>query len=249
MHSCKPLEGVLTEQLLLPAFWFAVGQIIMIDILLGGDNAVVIAMACRGLPAHQRTRGIVWGTLGAILMRVVLIVFALHMLAIPYLKVVGAVLLVWIGVRLLLPQDGGMHARAMHARIGSNEQLGRAIRIVITADLVMSIDNVLAIAAAAESASIPHKMPIVVFGLLVSIPIIVVGSRLALRLMDRFPIVVTAGGLLLGWIGGVMLATDAGIAWMVPQNSIARYACGAVGAVLVVTLARVATARASRAAH
>jgi YjbE family integral membrane protein len=234
----------LTEQLLLPAFWFAVGQIIMIDILLGGDNAVVIAMACRGLPDHQRTQGIVWGTLGAILTRVVLIFFALHILAIPYLKIVGAVLLVWIGVKLMLPQDKGRHAR-----IGSNAQLGRAIRTVIIADLVMSIDNVLAIAAAAESAAIQHKMPIVVFGLLVSIPIIVVGSRLALRLMDRYPIVVTAGGLLLGWIGGVMLATDTGIAGIVPQNAIARYACGAVGAVLVVALGRVAGARASRAAH
>jgi YjbE family integral membrane protein len=235
----------LTEQLLLPAFWLAVGQIIMIDILLGGDNAVVIAMACRGLPDYQRIQGIVWGTLGAILMRVVLIFFALHILAIPYLKIVGAVLLIWIGVRLVLPQDKG----SGHAHVGSTEQLGTAIRTVITADLVMSIDNVLAIAAAAESAAIQHKMPIVVFGLLVSIPIIVVGSRLALRLMDRYPIVVTAGGLLLGWISGVMLATDAGIAWMVPQNAIARYICGAVGAVSVVMLGRLAAARASRAAH
>ncbi|CAN7767166.1 hypothetical protein LJR290_007350 [Variovorax sp. LjRoot290] len=145
----------------------------------------------------------------------------------------------------MLPQDKG----SRHAHIGSTEQLGRVIRTVITADLVMSIDNVLAIAAAAESTAIRHKMPIVVFGLLVSIPIIVVGSRLALRLMDRYPIVGTAGGLLLGWISGVMLATDVGIAWMVPQNAIARYVCGAVGAVLVVMLGRLSAARASRTAH
>uniref|UniRef100_UPI003FA7B0D9 TerC family protein n=1 Tax=Salmonella enterica TaxID=28901 RepID=UPI003FA7B0D9 len=171
----------------------AVGQIILIDIVLGGDNAVVIALACRQLPAAQRTKGILWGTAGAIALRVILIFFALTLLAIPYLKLVGAALLVWIGVKLLAPdgEDG-------HANIQGSDKLWAAIKTVIVADLVMSIDNVIAIAGAAESAGGDHKMPLVIFGLLVSIPIIVWGSQLVLRLMDRFPVIITAGGMLLG---------------------------------------------------
>ncbi|MDO9071879.1 MAG: TerC family protein, partial [Rubrivivax sp.] len=188
-----------------PAFWIAVGQIIMIDILLGGDNAVVIALACRKLPPKQRTQGILWGTAGAIGLRVVLIFFALTLLAIPYLKVVGAVLLVWIGVKLLAPDDEGEHAN-----IQSSDKLWAAVKTVIVADLVMSVDNVIAIAGAAQGAG-EHQMVLVVFGLLVSIPIIVWGSTLVIKLMDRFPVIITAGGMLLGWIAGTMAVTDPAI--------------------------------------
>ena len=176
-----------------PDFWIAVGQIIMIDILLGGDNAVVIALACRKLPPKQRTQGILWGTAGAIGLRVLLIFFALTLLKVPFLKLVGAVLLLWIGVKLLMPEDG-----EGHGDIQASDKLFAAVKTVIVADLVMSVDNVIAIAGAAESAGGDHTMPLVIFGLLVSIPIIVWGSQLVIKLMDRYPWVITAGGMLLG---------------------------------------------------
>ena len=158
------------EQFLTPAFWFAVGQIIMIDILLGGDNAVVIALACRKLPPAQRSKGIIWGTAGAIGLRVILIFFALTLLQIPYLKLIGAALLLWIGIKLLVPENDD------HSAIEGSDRLWAAVKTVIVADLVMSVDNVIAIAGAAEGAGGDHKMPLVIFGLLVSIPIIVAGT-------------------------------------------------------------------------
>src|SRR5687768_8806009 len=154
------------EQFMAPEFWVAVGQIIMIDILLGGDNAVVIALACRRLPAAQRVKGILWGTAGAIVLRVILIFFALTLLAIPFLKLVGAALLVWIGVKLLLPDH-----EDEHANIQASDRLWGAVKTVIVADLVMSIDNVIAIAGAAQGAGEQHQMALVIFGLIVSIPI------------------------------------------------------------------------------
>ena len=221
------------EQFMTPDFWVAVGQIILIDIVLGGDNAVVIALACRQLPAAQRTKGILWGTAGAILLRVILIFFALTLLAIPYLKLVGAVLLVWIGVKLLAPdhEDG-------HGNIQGSDKLWSAIKTVIVADLVMSIDNVIAIAGAAESAGGDHKMPLVIFGLLVSIPIIVWGSQLVLKLMDRFPIIITVGGMLLGWIAGTMAVTDPGVTHLIAQTDTVKYAAGISGALLVLAIGK-----------
>ena len=191
------------EMLNTPEFWIAVGQIIMIDILLGGDNAVVIALACRKLPPKQRTQGILWGTAGAIVLRIVLIFFALQLLAIPFLKAVGAVLLVWIGVKLLLPE----HEEG-HGSIEGSDKLWAAVRTVIVADFVMSVDNVIAIAGAAEASGGDHGMTLVIFGVLVSIPIIVWGSQMVIKLMDRFPVIITVGGMLLGWIAGTMLVTD-----------------------------------------
>ncbi|MFM7706081.1 MAG: TerC family protein [Rubrivivax sp.] len=236
-----------------PDFWIAVGQIIMIDILLGGDNAVVIALACRKLPAAQRTQGIIWGTAGAIGLRVVLIFFALTLLAIPFLKIVGAVLLVWIGVKLLAPEEEGEH------EVQASDKLWAAIKTVIVADLVMSVDNVIAIAGAAESAGGDSKMPLVVFGLLVSIPIIVWGSQLVIKLMDRFPMVITVGGMLLGWIAGTMAVTDPAVVSYLPGeqdskgasqvHAALRYGAGVAGAALVYLLGRlVLSRRAARAA-
>ncbi|QAZ39637.1 hypothetical protein C1M51_09545 [Methylibium sp. Pch-M] len=221
------------EQFMTPDFWVAVGQIILIDIVLGGDNAVVIALACRQLPAAQRTKGILWGTAGAILLRVILIFFALTLLAIPYLKLVGAVLLVWIGVKLLAPdhEDG-------HGNIQGSDKLWSAIKTVIVADLVMSIDNVIAIAGAAESAGGDHKMPLVIFGLLVSIPIIVWGSQLVLKLMDRFPIIITVGGMLLGWIAGTMAVSDPAVTHLVAQTDTLKYTAGIAGALLVLAIGK-----------
>ncbi|PKO60693.1 MAG: hypothetical protein CVU24_11930 [Betaproteobacteria bacterium HGW-Betaproteobacteria-18] len=215
------------EEFFTAHFWFAVGQIILIDILLGGDNAVVIALACRQLPAKQRLKGIVWGTLGAIVLRVVLIAFALTLLQVPYLRLVGAGLLLWIGIKLLLPQDDE------HGAIQSSEKLWAAIKTVILADLVMSIDNVIAIAGAATSAGEQHQMPLVILGLMVSIPIIIGGSQLILKLMDRFPKIILMGGMLLGWIAGTMVQSDPAVIDLVPQTRLWHYSLGLAGAVCV----------------
>jgi YjbE family integral membrane protein len=243
------------DMFMTPEFWIAVGQIIMIDILLGGDNAVVIALACRKLPPAQRRLGILWGTAGAIALRVVLIFFALTLLKIPFLKIVGAILLIWIGIKLLMPEDEGGHGD-----IQASDKLWAAVKTVIVADLVMSVDNVIAIAGAAESAGGDHTMPLVIFGLLVSIPIIVWGSQLVIKLMDRFPMVIVAGGMLLGWIAGTMAVTDPAVLDWMPLDSpaeagkapdvsaVVRYGAGILGALLVLGIGKVLARRSATAA-
>jgi YjbE family integral membrane protein len=224
--------------------WGAVFQIILIDILLGGDNAVVIALACRNLPKQTRLKGILWGTAGAIILRVVLISFAVTMLQIPFLKLVGALLLLWIGVKLLLPEDEA------HDNIEGSANLWAAVKTIIIADFVMSLDNVIAIAGAAQNADPDHQLGLVIFGLVVSIPIIIWGSAIVLKLIDRFPIVITLGGGLLGWIAGGMLVTDPVIvqhvyspAWTPETLNIIHYAAAAIGAIFVVVLGRFLAAR------
>ena len=242
------------ETFMTPEFWIAVGQIIMIDILLGGDNAVVIALACRKLPPAQRTQGIVWGTAGAIALRVILIFFALQLLAIPFLKLTGALLLLWIGIKLLVPEGDDAHSN-----IEGSDRLWGAVKTVIVADLVMSVDNVIAIAGAAETAGGDHTMPLVIFGLLVSIPIIVWGSQLVIKLMDRYPLIIVLGAMLLGWIAGTMAVTDPAIVnpSVFPQfpklveTGWVKYLAGVIGALLVLGLGkwfalRSVAARASR---
>lgn len=216
------------EEFFTAQFWLAVGQIIMIDILLGGDNAVVIALACRQLPGHLRLKGILWGTAGAIVLRVVLIAFALTLLQVPYLKLIGAALLMWIGVKLLAPQDG-----EDHSNIQGSDKLWAAVKTVIVADLVMSIDNVIAIAGAATGAGGEHQLTLVIFGLLVSIPIIVWGSQLVLALMDRFPSIIVVGGMLLGWIAGTMAHSDPALREWFPQTPVWSYSMGIAGALTV----------------
>ena len=214
--------------------WAAVLQIIAIDILLGGDNAVVIALACRNLPPSQRTKGILWGTVGAIVLRVLLVVFAVTLLQIPYLKIIGGLLLLWIGVKLLAPDGDGSHDG-----INGGGNLLSAIKTIIVADLVMSVDNVIAIAGAAHQADPDHQIGLVVFGLLVSIPIIVWGSQMVLKMIDRYPIVVTAGGALLGWIAGGMIVTDPAFAARFGEAStVLYYGCAIGGAVLVVLIGK-----------
>lgn len=213
--------------------WAAVFQIIMVDVLLGGDNAVVIALACRKLEHGHRLQGILWGTLGAIVLRVILIAFALALLDIPFLKVVGGALLVWIGVKLLLPDDhphGEVHAAA---------SVLAAVKTIIVADLIMSLDNIVAIAGAAQNAHVDHQLGLVIFGLIFSVPIIVWGSTLVLKLIDRFPLVVTAGAGLLGWIAGGMLATDPVVAAVLGPNAhLVKIAAEIAGALLVIGLGR-----------
>lgn len=209
--------------------WGAVIQIVIIDILLGGDNAVVIALACRKLPAAQRMQGVLWGTAGAIVLRVALIAFAVVLLDVPLLKFAGGLLLLWIGVRLLAP------AHDAHENVKPADKLVAAIKTIIVADAVMSLDNVIAIAGAAEAADPQHRIALVIFGLVVSIPLIVWGSTLVLKLLDRFPIIVTVGAALLGWIAGGLIINDpAGDRWPLLDAPAAEYGAKIAGALVVV---------------
>jgi len=207
-----------------PQFWIAVAQIVLIDLVLSGDNAVVIALACRSLPERQRRMGIFWGVGGAIALRIALTFFAVSLLSIPYLKIVGAALLLWIGVKLLQPQ----HDEDGHEIKAAGSLLG-AIRTIIIADLVMSLDNVIAVAAAARD-----SLFLLIFGLALSIPLMVWASRLILRLMDRFPSIILLGGALLGWVGLSMAVHDPVVKdWVAAQAPWLNYAAPASGALLV----------------
>ena len=194
-----------------PEFWIALSQIIMINIVLSGDNAVVIAMASRGLPPSQQRKAILFGSVGAIVLRVVLTFFAVFLLAQPYLKLIGAALLLWIGVGLLTSDDGD-------GDIKSNANLWQAIKTIIIADLVMSLDNVVGVAAAAKG-----NVPLLVFGLVISIPLIIFGSAIILKLMTRFPVIITLGAALLGFVAGEMALTDPAITgWAADQHVLHR---------------------------
>ena len=216
-----------------PQFWVALGQIIIIDILLGGDNAVVIALACRKLPESQRNKGIAWGVVGAIGLRVLMIFFALQLLALPFLKIIGALLLLWIGVKLLQSEDDD------HDNVEGATTLFGAIKTIVIADAVMSLDNVIAVAGAAHG-----NMGLVVFGILFSIPIIVWGSKFVLTLMDRFPVVITLGAALLGWIAGGMFVTDEFLKdYLKDAPSWLHYATAIAGALFVVVVGKLIAAR------
>jgi len=221
------------EEYLSLAFLLQVLQIIAIDILLGGDNAVVIALACRKLPEAQRNKGIAYGVVGAIGLRIVMIFFALQLLALPFLKIVGALLLLWIGVKLLQSEDDD------HDNVEGATTLFGAIKTIVIADAVMSLDNVIAVAGAAHG-----NMGLVVFGILFSIPIIVWGSKFVLTLMDRFPVVITLGAALLGWIAGGMFVTDEFLKdYLKDAPSWLHYATAVVGALFVVVLGKLIAAR------
>ena len=182
-------------------FWGAVLQIIAIDIALGADNAVVIALACRNLPESKRNQGILWGMAGAIGIRVLLVFFALQLLALPYLRIAGAFLLLWIGIKLLLPEPAVSEGRSIVK--GGATTLSGVVKTIIVADTVMSLDNVMGIAAAAKD-----SLALVIFGLLFSVPIIIWGSKLVMKWIERFPVIVIMGAGLLGWIAGGLLTTD-----------------------------------------
>lgn len=208
-----------------PLFWTALATIIGVNIVLSGDNAVVIALASRSLPAEQRTKAIFWGSAAAIILRIVLTVFAVKLLQLSWLKIIGALLLLWIGVKLLIPEDDD-------ANIAGHEHLGAAIKTILIADLVMSLDNVIAVAAAAKD-----DIVLLVLGLAISIPLIIFSSTLLLKLMDRFPIIITIGAALLGFVAGEMLITDPATKGWVDQNAAwMHYAIPALGAAFVVGL-------------
>lgn len=179
-----------------PAFWVAVGKIIWINILLSGDNAVVIAMACRSLPPRQRFWGMILGAGVAVGLRIVFTVIIASLMTMPYLKIAGGLALFYIACKLLVPDES-------HGEMEAADHLWRAVRMVAIADIVMSLDNVIAIAAAAGG-----SLLLLIFGLAVSVPLIIAGAALIMGLLDRFPILIWAGAALLGWITGEVLATD-----------------------------------------
>jgi len=211
-----------------PAFWLSVLQIIWINVLLSGDNAVVIAMACRGLPHRQRMGGMILGAGLAVVLRIVFTGVVASLLLLPYLKLVGGLVLFYIAAKLLVPDPPD------ESESEAVQHLWRAVRIVAVADVIMSLDNVIAIAAAANG-----DMVLLVLGLAVSIPLIVAGAALIAALLERFPIFVWAGSALLGWIAGQVIATDPVVhgylvhAYDVPLARTVEYASAAAGAVLV----------------
>ena len=208
-------------------FWVDVFKIIVIDLLLSGDNAVVIALACRNLPPEQRKKGIAYGVVGAILLRVVLTFFAVSLLSLPYLKLVGALLLIWIGIKLILPEED----EHSEGNIKADTHLWGAVKTIIIADFVMSLDNVLGVAAAAHGNAM-----LLVFGLLVSIPMIAWSSQLVLKLIDRFPFIIYAGGALLGYVAGEMLTGEALIKPFVETRHFLHWLIPLAGAVLVLAV-------------
>ncbi|MBK8317849.1 MAG: TerC family protein [Betaproteobacteria bacterium] len=209
-------------------FWIAVGQIILIDIVLSGDNAVVIALACRNLSPELRKTGIFWGVAGAIILRVVLTVFAALVMNLPWLKLVGGLLLVWIAVKLMLPEEADGHD------IKASGNLWGAVKTIIVADFVMSLDNVIAVAGAAHG-----SLPLLLFGLAVSIPLIVWSSQLILHWMERWPSIVLFGAALLGYVAGQMIFSDPGVIGLLPPlPAWSAKVAGVIGAVLVVGVGR-----------
>ena len=218
------------------AFTVALLQIIAIDIILGGDNAIIIALACRNLPKHQKRAGILWGTAGAIVLRVILVFFASALMTTPGLRLIGGLLLLWIGTKLITEDVGD----ELDGKIAQKNSLLGAIQTIIIADFVMSLDNALAITAAAKG-----NMFLVVFGLVLSVPIIIGGSAIILRMMERFPVIITLGGGLLGWLGGDLIATDKLTADHMPALVTGTpYAAAFIGALLVVALGSMLKAKA-----
>lgn len=220
------------EMLYTNEFWVALAQIIVINIMLSGDNAVVIALASRSLPPVQQKRAILFGSVGAIVLRIVLTFFAVMLLDMPYLKLVGGIALLWIGASML--DSGGDEEN-----IDAHSNLAAAIKTIIIADFIMSLDNVLGVAAAAKG-----NVVLLVVGLAISIPLIIFGSQLILKLMERFPIIVTLGAGLLGWVAGEMLVTDSSVAsWIDSNASYLHYAVPTAGIVVVIALGKWLAAR------
>jgi YjbE family integral membrane protein len=213
-----------------PTFWVAILQIIWINILLSGDNAVVIALACRDLPPKQRVWGMILGAGVAVGLRIGFTLIVATLMALPYLKLVGGLALLYIAIKLLVPEEGGHESK-----LEAGDHLWRAVRLVAVADIIMSLDNVIAIAGAAKGSVL-----LLVVGLAISIPLIIAGAALIMSLLDRFPVLVWAGAALLGWIAGEVIATDPAVAAFIEssfghgaQHTIELLTAGA-GAVLVV---------------
>jgi YjbE family integral membrane protein len=219
--------------LLEPQFWVGLGQIILINIVLSGDNAVVIALAARSLPRRQQKLAVFWGAGAAVAMRIVLTIVAVELLRYPYLKIVGALLLFWIAVKLLLPENGA------DDEVESSDNLWAAIKTILIADLVMSLDNVIGVAAAAKG-----DLLLLILGLVISIPLVVFGATVLMKLMERWPIIITIGAGLLGWVAGEMIVTDPLIKeWVDASAAYLHWVSPATGVAFVVLLGKWLAAR------
>lgn len=186
-----------------PLFWAGLGQITLINIVLSGDNAVVIALAARSLPAHQQKQAVMWGAGAAVVMRIILTIIAVELLKWPFLKIIGAILLFWIAVKLLIPEHDDEN-------VESSDNLMKAIKTILIADLVMSLDNVIGVAAAAKG-----NLTLLILGLAISIPLVIFGATILMKVMEKWPVIITIGAGLLGWVAGEMLMTDPfWVAWI-----------------------------------
>ena len=199
------------EELATQAFWLGLAKIIGVNIVLSGDNAVVIALAARSLPPRQQKQAIFWGAGAAVVLRIILTIFAAKLLGLPWLKIVGSLLLFWIGIKLLVPEDDGDD-------ITASDHLLTAIKTILIADLVMSLDNVIAVAAAASG-----SMTLLILGLAISIPLVVFGATLLVKAMERYPVIITVGAGLIGWVAGEMVITDLALRpWLEPLGAVYR---------------------------
>jgi YjbE family integral membrane protein len=218
-----------------PQFWVAAMEIIVINILLSGDNAVVIALACRNLPQKQRLFGIFWGVVGAVVLRVILTFFAATLMRLSYVQIAGAALLLWVGIGLIAEDDDAEH------EVEASDKLISAVRTVIIADLVMSLDNVIGVAAAAQG-----SLALLVFGLVISVPLVVLGAQLIMKVIERFPILVIAGGGLLGYIAGEIAVADAAVKPWVDGNLPQLHYAAPIAGILIVVGVGMWLARRSR---
>ena len=219
----------MTEFLQSPDFWVGLVKIIWINIILSGDNAVVIAMAARTLPPHQQGKAVVWGSAAAVVLRVLLTVVAAKLLAMSYLQIVGGLLLLWIGVQLLGEEDEGEEGPAKH-----HGTLLSAIRTILIADLIMSLDNVIAVAAAAGG-----HWGLLIIGLAISIPLVIFGATLLVKVMERYPVIIVIGAGLIGFVAGEMAWEDKAIhAWTQNFPEWTKYVCAVLGAAFVVFLGK-----------
>ena len=228
-------------------FWTGLGVIVWVNVILSGDNAVVIALAALSLPVHQQKKAVFWGAGAAVVLRIILTLVAGAMLRLPYLKLIGGLLLFWIAIKLLTPEDGD-------PEVQSSDNLLQAIKIILIADLVMSLDNVVAVAAAAKGSTL-----LLILGLAISIPLVIFGATVLMRLMERFPIIVVVGAALIGAVAGELLVTDptvvdwihSNLQWMeihVPLIGDISWAQIA-GAAIVVLVGKLLAARAAKAAE
>jgi len=213
-------------------FWIGLIKIIWINIILSGDNAVVIALAARSLPPAQQRKAILFGSGAAVVLRIILTVVAAKLLELSYLQIVGGLLLLWIGVQLLGDEEDGENEGKEYGSMMA------AVRTILIADLVMSLDNVIAVAAAAKGST-----TLLILGLAISIPLVIFGSTLMIKLMDRFPIIITLGAALIGWVGGETIASDVALKGFATANPWIHYAAAAAGAVLVVGIGKFLNAR------
>jgi len=225
------------EEWLTHAFWVGLLKIIGVNIVLSGDNAVVIALAARSLPPKQQKLAIFWGAGAAVILRVILTIFAVKLLALSWLKIIGSLLLFWIGIKLLVPEEPGDDVKA-------SDNLIAAIKTILIADLVMSLDNVIAVAAVAKG-----SISLLVLGLLISIPLVVFGATMLMKVMETYPVIITVGAALIGYVSGEMLVTDPVVLewfrlnahWMIDFEVLTVFghrfelsAAGLIGAALVV---------------